>query len=234
MVMKANTPLVSVLISVHNDEKNIRNAIKSILDQTYENIEILIVDDASTDNSLNEINTTIRGQKKVMCYQNEENIGLTKNLNFLIKNSEGELIARQDSDDTSHPQRIEKQVNHLLDNKLDASTTRSTNLQNGKKIPGLSFYLPKKLIMRYKNPFIHGTLLIKKSVLDSVNCYNENYYYSQDYFLFAQLLKNNFNVKTLNESLYNLNTKNNISTNYKNEQMEYSIKVKEYWKSNKL
>jgi glycosyltransferase involved in cell wall biosynthesis len=229
--MKASIPLVSVLISVHNDEKNIRNAINSILDQTYANIEILIIDDASTDNSFNEIQTTIKGQKKVTCFQNKENVGLTKNLNFLIKNSQGELIARQDSDDISHPDRIEKQVKHLLDNNLDASTTRSTNLQNGKKIPGLSYYLPKKLIMRLKNPFIHGTLLIKKSVLDKVNYYNENYYYSQDYFLFAYLLKNNFNVRTLNESLYSLNTKNNISTNHKNEQMEYSIKVKEYWKS---
>ena len=229
--MKTSTPLVSVLISVHNDEKNIRNAINSILDQTYDNIEILIIDDASTDNSFNEIQTTIKGKKKVMCFQNKENVGLTKNLNFLIKNSQGELIARQDSDDISHPDRIEKQVKHLLDNNLDACTTRSTNLQNGKKIPGLSYYLPKKLIMRLKNPFIHGTLLIKKSVLDKVNYYNENYYYSQDYFLFAYLLKNNFNVRTLNESLYSLNTKNNISTNHKNEQMKYSIKVKEYWKS---
>lgn len=230
--MKVSKPLVSVLISVHNDEKNIRNSIKSILDQSYENIEILIVDDASTDNSLNEIQATIRGQKNVLFFQNKKNVGLTKNLNFLIKNSKGELIARQDSDDISHRHRIEKQVKFLLDNKLDACTTRSTNLQNGKKIPGFSYYLPKKLIMKFKNPFIHGTLLIKKSVLDKVNYYNESYYYSQDYFLFAYLLKNNFNVKTLNESLYILNTKNNISTNHKSEQMEYSIKVKEYWKSN--
>lgn len=229
--MKTSTPLVSVLISVHNDEKNIRNAINSILYQTYDNIEILIIDDASTDNSFNEIQTAIKDQKKVTCFQNKENVGLTKNLNFLINNSQGELIARQDSDDISHPDRIEKQVKHLLENNLDACTTRSTNLQNGKKIPGLSYYLPKKLIMRLKNPFIHGTLLIKKSVLDKVNNYNENYYYSQDYFLFAYLLKNKFKVRTLNESLYSLNTKNNISTNHKNEQKEYSIKVKQYWKS---
>ena len=229
--MKTKTPLVSVIISVHNDEKNIRKAINSILDQSYVNIEILIIDDASTDNSFKEIEDTIKGKKNAVCFKNNKNVGLTKNLNFLIKKSQGELIARQDSDDTSHPLRIEKQVKQLLDKKLDACTTRAINLQNRKKIPGLSFYLPIKLTMRFKNPFIHGTLLIKKSVLDKVNNYNENFYYSQDYFLFASLLKNKFNVATLNESLYILNTKNNISTNYKGEQMQYSLKVKEYWKS---
>ena len=160
--MKTKTPFVSVLISVYNDEENISRAINSILNQSYKNIELLIIDDASTDNTVVEIQNTIRGKKNTIFFQNEINLGLTKNLNFLIKNSRGELIARQDSDDVSHPDRIEKQVSYLLSNNLDACTSRSINLQNRKKIPGMSFYLPKKLTMRFKNPFIHGTLLIKK------------------------------------------------------------------------
>ena len=230
--MKTKTPFVSVLISVYNDEENISRAINSILNQSYKNIELLIIDDASTDNTVVEIQNTIRGKKNTIFFQNEINLGLTKNLNFLIKNSRGELIARQDSDDVSHPDRIEKQVSYLLSNNLDACTSRSINLQNRKKIPGMSFYLPKKLTMRFKNPFIHGTLLIKKKVLEQVNYYNENYYYSQDYFLFACLIKNNFIIKTINKPLYTLNTKNNISSKFKDDQKEYSDMVKKYWKSN--
>ena len=83
--MKTKTPFVSVLISVYNDEENISRAINSILNQSYKNIELLIIDDASTDNTVVEIQNTIRGKKNTIFFQNEINLGLTKNLNFLIK-----------------------------------------------------------------------------------------------------------------------------------------------------
>ena len=222
---------VSVLLSVYNSENTIGKSIESLVSQSYKNIEILIMDDNSSDLSFKICKDYESNYENIQVFKNEKNVGLTKNLNFLINISKGKYLARQDADDISDVTRIEKQIHFMKLYKLDACTTRAFVLKQNKITPNISMYLPKKLIMRLKNPFIHGTLLIKKSVLDKVNYYNENYYYSQDYFLFAYLLKNNFNVRTLNESLYSLNTKNNISTNHKNEQMEYSIKVKEYWKS---
>ena len=98
-----------------------------------------------------------------------------------IKNTKGELIARQDSDDYSNPERIYTQVRYLLKNNLDAVTSRALIIGSTKKIPGFSYFIPAKLLMKYKNPFIHGSLIIKKQVLNDLGLYDENFYYAQDY-----------------------------------------------------
>ena len=76
--------------------------------------------------------------------------------------------------------------------------------------------------MKYKNPFIHGTLLIKKSIMEDIGLYDENFYYAQDYKLMKDLIKKNYKFKIINECLYFLNMKNNISTLKKDEQKYYS------------
>jgi hypothetical protein len=78
--------------------------------------------------------------------------------------------------------------------------------------------------MQYKNPFIHGTLLIKTEILKEYK-YDQDYYFAQDYELLNRLLKK-YKVKTLNKALYILNMENNISTNFKLEQLSYFKKVK--------
>ena len=78
-----------------------------------------------------------------------------------------EIIARQDSDDISYLDRIEKQVDYLISNKLDAAASRARRKNSKRKIPSISFYLPLKIQVLYKNPMIHGTLMIKKSVLEN-------------------------------------------------------------------
>ncbi|MEL0245547.1 MAG: glycosyltransferase, partial [Flavobacteriaceae bacterium] len=147
------------------------------------------------------------------------NLGLTKSLNILINKSKGIFIARQDSDDISSKTRLEKQLDFMEKQNLDACTTRAINKQTRKKVPGLSYYLPYKLSTKFKNPFIHGTLMIKSDVLKGL-MYDEEFYYSQDFVLFLNLIKN-FNIKTMNNCLYELNTKNNISENFKKEQKKY-------------
>ena len=94
--------------------------------------------------------------------------------------------------------------------------------QSQTKIPGLSFYIPTKLSIKYKNPYIHGSLMIKHEVLKSLNYYSEDFYYAQDYKLAWDLHKNNYKVGVKNKALYVLNTKNNISENFRNEQKYYA------------
>ena len=89
---------VSVIMSVYNDEKNVDNAIRSILNQSYENFEFLIIDDCSADSTLEKIENFKDLDKRVKIFKNSKNIGLTKSLNLLLKNSSTELIARQESD----------------------------------------------------------------------------------------------------------------------------------------
>ena len=80
--------------------------------------------------------------------------------------------------------------------------------------------------MKIKNPFIHGSLMIKKSVLYDLGKYNEKFYYAQDYKLMSDLVKKNYKTKIIKEPLYVLNQKNNISTNFKNSQEYFANCVK--------
>ena len=75
--------------------------------------------------------------------------------------------------------------------------------------------------MKFKNPFIHGSLIIKKQVLNDLGLYDENFYFAQDYKLYLDLLNNGYSIKAINKPLYNLNTINNISSNNKDEQKYY-------------
>ena len=219
--MDNSKPLVSILMSVRNSEQTVEKSIKSILNQSYDYFEFLIVDDCSTDSTLGKLKILEKQDNRISIFTNSENIGLTKSLNKLIKNTKGELIARQDADDYSNPERIYAQVEYLLKNRLDAVTSRALIIGSAKKIPGLSYYIPAKLLMKFKNPFIHGSLIIKKQVLNDLGLYDENFHYAQDYKLYLDLLSNGYSIKAINKPLYNLNTINNISSNNKDEQKYY-------------
>jgi len=209
---------ISVIMAVYNNEDTVQESILSILNQSYENFELLIIDDASTDSSYFKIDKMARQDFRIKVRRNETNIGLTKSLNKLIKLSKGEILARQDGDDISQPKRFESQINFLKDDDFEFCVTRAKSIQTGKNIPNLSFYLPDKLTMNYKNPFIHGTLMIKKETIKRVGMYNEKFYYSQDFKLFKDLLNSKVKYKYLKESYYLLNTENNISKNFQDEQ----------------
>ena len=75
--------------------------------------------------------------------------------------------------------------------------------------------------MKYKNPFIHGTLIISKKILNGLGNYDENFYFAQDYKLMKDFLNEGYKVRSLSKTLYNLNTENNISQNNKKEQKYY-------------
>ena len=218
--------LISVIMSVYNDEKNIDKSIKSIMSQTYKNLELHILDDGSDDKTWKIINKYKTEYQNIFIYRNKNNLGLTKSLNYLVNQTNGEIIARQDSDDLSHPERIEKQLNIMTKYNLDFCTTRAQIIQNNKITPKFSYYIPKKIVVKYKNPFIHGTLMIKKRVIINVGMYDENFYYSQDYKLMTDLLNINSKYKILRTPYYKLNFENNISTEFKEEQKYYAFCVK--------
>ncbi len=218
-----NNKKISVIMSVYNSEDSVDDSITSILDQTYQDLELLIMDDASTDNTYKICENLKNKDQRIRLYKNKSNLGLTKSLNKLISLSEGEIIARQDSDDVSKKERIEKQLKFLEENNLDACTSRAKIMHSQKITPRFSFLFPKKIVIRYKNPFIHGTLFIKKNVLIDNNCYDERFIYSQDFKLMSDLIKKNKRIMILNENLYSLNMKNNISA-LKTEEQNYYAK----------
>ena len=104
-------PKVTVLMSVYNGEKYLQEAIDSILEQTFKDFEFLIINDGSTDKT-GEILESYH-DLRIKIINNEKNIGLTKSLNKGLKLARGEYIARQDADDISMPERLEKEVEFL-------------------------------------------------------------------------------------------------------------------------
>ena len=215
-------PKVTILLSVYNGEKHLSDSIDSLLFQTYKNIEILIIDDNSNDATFDICKKYEESFNNIKVFKNLKNLGLTKNLNFLIEHSKGTYLARQDADDISEITRIEKQINFINKYKLDACTTRAYIMKQNKVTPNKSVYMPKKLVMRFKNPFIHGSLMIKKTSILEVGKYNEKFYYSQDYKLMYDLIEKGYKVKIIKKPLYILNMEGNISIEKKDEQKYYA------------
>jgi len=217
---------ISVILSVFNGEKHIANAIESVLNQSFEDFEFLILDDASTDNTYNIIKSYQNIDKRIELLKNNSNIGLTKSLNTLISKAKYEYIARQDADDLRLVERFSSQLTVINSGDYDAVTTRAIIKGENTYTPNYSYYLPRRFVMKIKNPFIHGSLMIKKTVLYDLGKYNEKFYYAQDYKLMSDLVKKNYKTKIIKEPLYVLNQKNNISTNFKNSQEYFANCVK--------
>lgn len=217
-----SNPKVTILLSVYNGEKHLSESIDSLLFQTYKNIEILIIDDNSNDATFDICKKYEESFNNIKVFKNLKNLGLTKSLNFLIEHSSGTYLARQDADDISEATRIEKQIKFINKYKLDACTTRAFVMKQNKITPNKSVYMPKKLVMRFKNPFIHGSLMVKKRSILEVGKYNEKFYYSQDYKLMYDLIEKGYKVKIIKEPLYILNMEGNISIEKKDEQKYYA------------
>ena len=180
------------------------------------------MDDGSTDSTYKILLQNFDDNKKIRIFKNNENIGLTKSLNKLIKKSKGSVIARQDADDTSVPNRLEIQMQTMNLKKLDFCTSRAFIKNSNRLIPNLSYLFPPRVVIKYKNPFIHGTLLIKKSIMLEIGGYDEQFKYAQDYKLFIDLLKMNKKFYFIKMPLYILNMEDNISSNFKEKQKYYA------------
>ena len=110
---------ISIIMSTFNSENVIENSIKSLLNQSYKDYEILISDDNSTDSTYDILKNYEKNNNLIKVFKNKQNIGLTKSLNKLVSKSNGILIARQDADDISFQNRLEKQVNFIKKYNLD-------------------------------------------------------------------------------------------------------------------
>lgn len=172
-------PLVSVVMSVFNDDKYVRRAIDSILNQTLRNIEFIIINDASKDNSLKTIQSYVREDRRVRLINNPHELKLAPSLNLGVSQAKSDLIARMDPDDISLPERLELQYDYLKKNPLVAvlGTNLSIVDENKKEIwvrdyPTTSLDI-KKTMLRYA-PFAHPSVMIRKKVFEEFGGYDPN------------------------------------------------------------
>lgn len=122
-------PKVSVILPAYNAEDGIGTAIESILSQTWTNLELLVVDDCSTDNTKSVVRGYMEKDSRIKLYSTEQNSGPYVARNVALQNASGEFVTINDSDDWSHAEKIEIQVKHLINNKeVIANTSEHARL----------------------------------------------------------------------------------------------------------
>ena len=182
-----NSPRVSVIMAVYNtNEEHLREAIESILDQTYKNFELITIDDGST-NNVKDIIKSYKDERIRYIYQ--DNQGAAGSRNNAIKLAKGDYIAIMDSDDVSVPTRLEKEVIFL-----EAHSEYSIVGSNAEIINKNKFIIvnrePKLLDCFMKCPFVHSTVMYKKQLFLDLNyTYDLNMPPTEDYHLWSRVLR---------------------------------------------
>jgi len=159
--------LISVVMPVYNEQRYLASALDSILNQTYKNIELVVVDDGSVDGTKEILCRYEKSDKRVKAYF-QENAGIASALNKGVKLSTGDYIARMDADDLSRPERLKIQIDFLLKNKLHVvggGVNRFDENQNKLKNYPLGNAEIKSSILVWEDSFAHPAVLISKSLL---------------------------------------------------------------------
>lgn len=195
-------PLVSVLMPVYNAAAHIAEALTSLLRQDYSELEIIIVDDACSDHTM-EIVDRLK-DRRVRILTNDQNMGLAASLNKAIRSAAGDYLARMDADDIAHPSRISRQVAFLSENpQVDVLGTAMQYFGASRYLN----YFPEthaacKAQLLFNVCFGHPSVMIRKRVFDDDhNLYNpELRQYSEEYDLWCRLV-DRFSFYNLQEVL---------------------------------
>lgn len=196
---------------VYNGEQFLKEAIDSILNQTFSNFEFLIINDGSTDQSKKIVESY--NDNRICFINNEENKGLIFTLNRGLETAQGKYIARMDQDDISFNDRLKKQYDFLEENLNVALVGGWAEIinENGKKIG--TYKTPVnhheiKFDLLFHNPFIHGTIFFRKDLVRGVGGYNEKNEHAEDYGLYSTMIRNH-KITNLPEFLIKYRIHNN-------------------------
>lgn len=189
-------PLVTVILPCYNASLYVEEAVRSIMYQTYSNLDILLLDDCSTDGTATILLNLAKEDKRIRIIRNEQNLRLVKTLNKGVDEAKGIFIARMDADDISLPERIEKQMEFmLLHPEVDLCGTnysiidgKGTKIRNSVNIPLTSKEIATALL--FTCPIGHPTVLFKKDKIQSIGKYDEQMINIEDYELWLRLSSN--------------------------------------------
>lgn len=182
-------------MSAFNAEKYISQAIESILKQTCDDFEFIILNDGSTDKTREIIQNYTKQDKRIRLINNNKNFGLTRSLNIGLEEARGKYIARIDADDLSEPERLQKQYEFMEANPEYALAGSWVKIidSEGREMTVRKLPTDIKLIkfnFIFGKPCLwHSSIFFRKEEMDKVGNYDEEYKYSQDLNLYVRLLK---------------------------------------------
>lgn len=198
----------SVIMPNYNSERYLAQSIDSILNQTIKNIEFIIVDDCSNDKSIEIIEKFSKLDKRIKPFFLKKKTGYSKLLNFAIKNSNSDFLARMDSDDISNHKRLEKQLDFMHNTKnfdisVCGSGIRAID-KEGKYLYKRFFPETSKKIKKLlpiQNIIVHPSTMMRKKIIQNVGGYNPNFEPAEDYDLWLRLLNLNYKFYNIRETL---------------------------------
>jgi len=205
-----NESLVSVIMATFNEpERFIKDSINSILYQTYRNIEFLIADDSTNEDTILAIDDLAFSDKRVKVIRKEQRMGFVNALNIALKEANGEFIARMDGDDVAVLDRIEKQVAFFERHPNIDVLGGAMNIQNeNSEITSVRYYPAGgvKLLcwMSLRDPLGHPTVMFRRNVIDSGFFYDETMNKGcEDTEFWFRLRNNGYKIANLLEPLVN-------------------------------
>jgi len=204
---------VTVVIPLYNGMPYLKKTIESILEQTYKDFELILINDGSTDNSESYIRSI---KDKRIKYIAHKNIGLSKTLNKAFLLAKGKYIIRNDQDDISEPNRIEKQIEVLKKSTYDCVFCYIKKISEKKEWRNLDKLRDSQNVLRDFNPWkdgcmVNSTMAIKKDVFEKIGGYRQDYYPSDDWDLELRLSQK-YSVGVLEESLLKYRFHDNANT----------------------
>lgn len=226
ILMNSRNPLVSVITPVYNGEKYVAETIKSVLEQTYKNFELVIVDDASTDDTVRIISEFKKKDSRIRLIKLESNQGAAVARNTAIENSNGQFIAFLDSDDLWLPEKLEKQLNYMLDNDIAFSFTKYVRIKEDGTLTKNVSKAPEKVT--YTDLMKHCvigclTVMINRNKVQDLQM--ENIRTRQDYALWLKITKTGLKAYGFPEVLakYRLGNKSISSNKFKAAKMQWKV-----------
>ena len=234
-------PLISVLVPIYNVENFLARCIESILNQTYKNLEIVLLDDSSTDGSyeIAKKYASIDDRIKLLRKENEANLALTRN--YLLNNYTGEYFVWVDSDDCIKPDYVEKLYTTLIDNNCDVACCNfhieiNHHKKRSKKNPKLKLYSGDdavvEMVVRENIKRVLWNKIYKKSLMCELN-FDPDVKFGEDFVFVVKYLKKCRKVAYINEKLYYYSFRkgSEIHQNYGDKQHSFIIALRELGES---
>lgn len=188
--MITQNPLISVIMPVYNGELYLKEAIESILAQTFADFEFIIIDDGSTDNTADIINSY--KDQRIKYFRNDVNQGVAKSLNKGLETAQAEFIARMDADDISLPSRFQKQIEYLNEH-LEIGVLGSWTQFIDEKGDFISLLSPPTShavivwALLFANCMTHASVVFRRKLIKEIGGYTQDALYGEDYHLWVRM-----------------------------------------------
>ncbi len=195
-------PLVSVIMPAYNAEKTIAASIASVQSQSYENWELLVLDDGSRDGTVSLVSALAAEDGRIRLMKNPQNLGVARTRNRAMKESRGEYIAFLDSDDCWRREKLEKQLKIMEKSAADLSYTAYSIVNEAGQRLWEDYSVPEQLSyedLLSQNYIGCSTVMLRRELAQSYAFSTE--FYHEDYVLWLQLLRDEKKAVGLSESL---------------------------------